>query len=367
MRSPSTRTLGIALALLPVFLLGCSSGPANLFTSGTPVPHPKQYVCYHTTSPLNIDGKLEEPDWAAVPWTDNFVDIEGSLKPAPRYRTRAKMLWNNEFFVIGAEISDPGVWATLTRRDTVIFYDNDFEVFIDPNGDNHEYYEFEMNALNTVWDLFLPKPYKDKGSAVDGWDIDGLKTGVQVHGTLNDPRDADSCWTVEIAMPWKALGAYAHRQTPPAEGDQWRINFSRVEWTTTVENGRYVKVKGRPEDNWVWSPQWVIDMHRPELWGYVQFTSRSFDTVSPVPDPSWPTRVALMRIYYAESAYFKEHDRWAGSTEELGKYLVPGPSESGPPVIQLNDSGYVCTIRLRQGNGQDQLWHVSQDSRIWME
>lgn len=358
----------MALAFLPAFLPGCSSGSTtSLWTSGSPIPHPKQYVCYHAKAPLNIDGKLDEPDWVAVPWTDYFGDIEGSLKPTPRYRTRAKMLWNDDYFVIGAEISDPHIWATLTKRDTVIFYDNDFEVFMDPNGDNHEYYEFEMNALNTVWDLFLPKPYKDKGSAVDSWNIDGLKTGVHIYGTLNDPRDTDSCWTVEIAMPWKALSAYAHMATPPAEGDQWRVNFSRVEWTTTIENGRYVKVKGRPEDNWVWSPQWVIDMHRPELWGYVQFTRQSFGTVAPRPDSSWSTRVALMRVYYAQRAFFEEHNRWATSMEELGKYLVIVPSEAGRPAIQPSDSGYICTIKMPRPNGQDELWHVSQDSRIWHE
>jgi hypothetical protein len=46
-------------------------------------------------------------------------------------------------------------------------------VFIDPNGDNHEYYELEINALNTTWDLLLPKPYKDDGKAVNGWENRG--------------------------------------------------------------------------------------------------------------------------------------------------------------------------------------------------
>jgi hypothetical protein len=112
----------------------------------------------------------------SAPWTDDFEDIEGDLRPRPRFRTRAKMLWDDTYFYIGAELQEPHVWATLSQRDTVIYYDNDFEVFIDPDGDSHEYYEFEMNARNTVWDLFLPKPYKD-GRADNSWDIDGLKDG----------------------------------------------------------------------------------------------------------------------------------------------------------------------------------------------
>ena len=43
-------------------------------------------------------------------------------------------------------------------------------MFIDPDGDNHLYYEFEINALNTVWDLLLPKPYRDGGPALNGWE-----------------------------------------------------------------------------------------------------------------------------------------------------------------------------------------------------
>ena len=63
--------------------------------------------------------------------------------------------------------------------------------------------------------------------------------------------------------------------------------LSRVEWTTTLEAGRYVKVKGLPEDNWVWSPQGVVDMHRPETWGYVQFTRKPAGTAGLLNDPSW--------------------------------------------------------------------------------
>ena len=63
---------------------------------------------------------------------------------------------------------------------------------------------------------------------MDSWNIEGLKTGVSIKGTLNDSRDIDSCWTVEIAMPWTSLGVYAHKQIPPADGDQWRVNFPEL-------------------------------------------------------------------------------------------------------------------------------------------
>ncbi len=233
---------------------------------------PKEYVCQRTTGKIVVDGKLNETSWCNAAPTDEFVDIEGDIKPRPRFKTYAKMLWDDEYFYIGAELQEPHVWGTLTKRDSVIFHDNDFEVFIDPNSDRDEYYELEINALNTVWDLFLPKPYLDGGKAQDSWDIVGLKTGVKINGTLNNPKDKDRGWSVEMAIPWKVLAEYAHKAAPPADGDQWRVNFSRVEWQHEIADGKYRKVAGTKEDNWVWSPQGVIDMHRPEHWGVVRFS-----------------------------------------------------------------------------------------------
>jgi hypothetical protein len=234
---------------------------------------PKSYRCYQTGDTPLIDGKLNENSWQQAPWTDYFVDIEGNLKPNPRFLTRAKMLWDNKCFYIGAELQEPHVWATITKRDSVIFHDNDFEVFIDPNGDSQEYAELEMNALNTVWDLFLPKPYREGGKPINEWNISGLKTDVTIHGTLNNPTDIDTGWTVEIAILWNALSKATYTTNPPKNGDQWRINFSRVEWQYNIIEGRYRKIPNLPEDNWVWSPQGVIDMHRPEHWGFVKFST----------------------------------------------------------------------------------------------
>ena len=95
------------------------------------------------------------------------------------------MLWDDKYLYIAAELEEPNVTGTLTKHDSVIFKDNDFEVFIKPLPATESYYEFEINALNTGWDLFLPKPYSEDGKADNSWDIVGLKTAVAVQGTLN--------------------------------------------------------------------------------------------------------------------------------------------------------------------------------------
>jgi len=280
---------------------------------------PQGYVCRYTPKPISIDGNLDEAGWASAPWTSDFVDIQGPSNAKPRFRTRAKLLWDKDYLYVAAELSEPHVWATLTNHDAVIFQDPDFEVFIDSDGDTHQYYEFEINALNTAWDLLLDKPYGDKGRPRNEWEIPGLKTAVRVNGTLNTPADIDKSWTLEIAFPWKVLAEHAPHAGPPSEGEQWKINFSRVEWQVVTNAGKYEKVKATSEDNWVWSPQGVIDMHRPEMWGVVQFT-RKIETADQVPEPvpGKEARDRALEIYYAQRDFREFHYRWATNLSELG-------------------------------------------------
>lgn len=259
------------------------------------------------------------------------------------------MLWDDRYFYVAAEMEEPNVWGTLTEHDSVIFQDNDFEVFIDPDGDNHQYYEFEINALNTTWDLRLVKPYRDGGPALNEWEIPGMRSAVRVDGTLNDARDVDRGWSVELAFPWDVLAEFANRPSPPLHGDQWRVNFSRVEWQVSTAGSSTAKLPDTPEDNWVWSPQWAIDMHRPEQWGYVQFSTREPGADAFQPDREWPARVLLHQVYWAQKAFFGEQGRWAASTNEL-------PGEWPDIEIAATDAGYeAATGPLR----------IAQDSRCW--
>src|ERR1700733_2132862 len=289
---------------------------ANLFTE------PKSYIVNYTKSAQAIDGDITDAVWQQVAWTDDFRDIEGDLKPNPPLRTRAKMLWDDSCLYIAAEISDPNVWAYLKRHDDIVFHDNDFEVFIDPNNTTHQYFELEFNALNTVFDLFLNKPYRNGGNAMINWNAEGLRSAVKVQGTLNDPSDTDKGWTIEIAIPFKAVSIGNNVQVP-VDGTLWRINFSRVEWDTKAENGHYVKLKdgsGRvlPEHNWVWSPQGVVNMHYPERWGYLLFNKDvTVKKTFSLPYPEEQKRY-LWLVYYEEEQRKDRLGSYAASLEELG-------------------------------------------------
>jgi hypothetical protein len=350
----------LAVALLASLAAACAVAPA-IDPGERPDPPPEPaglwaprcYPCVRAAHEPVIDGSLDEACWEAAPWTDEFVDIRGDARPKPRLKTRAKMLWNDDGFYVAAALEEPEVWATLTERDSIIFEDNDFEVFIDPDHDTHHYFELEINAFGTEWDLFLVRPYRDGGPAIHAWDIPGLRTAVKVDGTINRPGDRDRGWTLEIAFPWKGLAEAAGRDCPPKPGDLWRVNLSRVEWRTRVAGGAHVKVidpgtgKPLPEDNWVWSPQGLVNMHYPEMWGFVRFVERDPGAFAPGPDDR--ARWALRRLYFRERAYVARHGRYTTDLAALGLATPPVADAPWPPSIAVTPHGFEAALTTTSG------------------
>jgi hypothetical protein len=323
---------------------------------------PENYICYRTDRPVKIDGLLNEKSWQNSDWTSYFVDIEGNLKPLPRFKSRVKMLWDEKYFYVAAEFEEPSLWATLHQRDTIIYNDNDFEIFIDPEGGTHKYYELEINALKTAWDLLLIKPYRDsegKQVAVNSWNISGLKVGIHLNGTLNNPKDIDKGWTCEIAIPWSSLRESFSNKSAPNAGEQWRVNFSRVEWKLKNVNGKYQKMidpatnKPIPEDNWVWSPTGLINIHYPEMWGYVQFSSKTSGEekenfkMNPAEFAKW----ALRKIYYNEKTFFLNHQKYSSDISQLDLQNLKIDGYNWPPEIEITKN--LFEARLISNDGKE--------------
>ena len=221
-------------------------------------PLPRVYDAQRTNEKIKIDGKFNERAWQQARPSEDFVDIRGLDYPTPAKKTNVRMLWDDNYLYIAATIEEDNITGTITKRDDIIWHDNDFEVFLDPFCDGQLYYELENNALGTVMDLMMTKPYSKGGKFIMGWDYKDLKLAVKCNGTLNKPTDTDKSWCVEIAIPFDCLNREFKNCR---ENKVWRINFSRVEWVK----------KGGPEENWVWSPTGKVDMHMPELWGYLRF------------------------------------------------------------------------------------------------
>lgn len=309
---------------------------------------PRNYIAYRTTQTITIDGKDSEASWSKINWSQDFIDIEGTKKP--EYQTNFKMLWDDDYFYVLAKIQEPHIWATLKQKDTIIFYNNDFEIFIDPDGDTHNYYELELNALNTTWDLFITKPYREGNATINDWTITDLKSAISIDGTLNNPNDIDSAWTVEMAIPWKVFkSSYFEKNVP--KDDYWRINFSRVNWNYQLENNRYQRKKDSYgeyllEYNWVWSPTGVINMHEPEKWGYIYFSSKSIGKTDTFIIPTdEKIKWELYRIHRAQKAYFDKHKKFATHIKQLIKLPVIIDGKKIEPKLEIHSTGYNLSVR----------------------
>ena len=143
------------LIIFIISIFSCNSNNSIDLDLANKVIIPKTYVVYKTSNPIKIDGKEGESDWEKAIFSDDFIDIEGFK--IPKQKTNVKMLWDDKYLYIFAKLYEEHIWGDLTERDAVIFNNNDFEVFINPNDHVFSYGEIEINALGTLWDLFLNK------------------------------------------------------------------------------------------------------------------------------------------------------------------------------------------------------------------
>ena len=329
---------------------------------------PKTYVCYKAIDDIKIDGYANEASWEKVNWTNDFVDIEGSLKPNPSLRTNVKMLWDKDAFYVFAKMEEPHVWAKIKERDAVIFKDDDFEIFIDPDGDGHHYFEIEMNAFNTIWDLMLMRPYRIDGErkVLWQWNINGLESQTHIEGSINNPDDIDKCWTAEIKIPMKVLKEFENKSSKAKGLRQWRVNFSRVDWS--MDNKTYEKLKREdgqvvPEHNWVWSPTGIVNIHVPETWGYVQFSNLPAGSEQAFEwDSNEDIKWAMWNLYWQMKKYFKRHKTYSNTLENFT--LLDVKSCKWNPQIYTTPNYFEIVSPSCNDEGN---WILRKDGKIYYQ
>lgn len=257
-----------------------------------------EYRAFRTTTPLVIDGRPDEPAWQWAPKSSRFRDLISGAETI--HETRAAILWDEHFLYVAYWIEEPNLAASITERDGLIYRNNDVELFV---AGQDAYYEFEVNAYGTIYEVFFiwEEAYErggyDKipgfGKSEPGrrifngvgyqphprgprigfwkWDLPGLQSAVFADGTINNDRDRDRGWTVEIALPWSGLDILAKgdgRSIPPQSGDIWRMDFSRFNQYKEAE-------PARDSGGWAWSPHGVWDSHVPECFTSVTFSQEA--------------------------------------------------------------------------------------------
>ncbi|HOC26253.1 MAG TPA: carbohydrate-binding family 9-like protein, partial [bacterium] len=198
----------------------------------------------------------------------------------------------------------------------------------------------------------------------------GLQKGVVVQGSINQPGDADTGWTIELALPWAVLKEQAPEGRAPRPGAYWRVNFSRVEWRTRVENGAYVKLtdpatgKSLPEDNWVWAPTGLINIHYPELWGFVQFSSHPAGEKGGefnVPEAE-QIRWFLRQVYYRQRQLHRDTGQYAKNWSGLKLQLDRPAGCTWPPSLSAGPETWEALLTAADGKS---AWHIRHDGLIW--
>ncbi|TAE50676.1 MAG: hypothetical protein EAZ89_11595 [Bacteroidetes bacterium] len=259
------------------------------------------YQAQKIHAPILIDGDVTKSVWQQATWSPRMGDMVTGQ--AGLYNTQAAVLWSDTHLYIAFQVEEPFLEAHLTERDSIIFLENDLEVFID-GGDC--YYELEVNAANTVYevffiwkdaytrgsrfdipefDLFHPQAYTFGGDydrvgatfwkgthprgirwAFTHFDMPGLETAVQLDGTLNDHSDIDKGWSLEIAIPWQSLSLLANgRALPPNPGDVWSMFLGRFQ--KLMSGGKEL----HPHPAMSMSSHGVYDTHLPEKWTKIEF------------------------------------------------------------------------------------------------
>ena len=259
------------------------------------------YTAKKIDTSIAIDGNIKKAIWENAAWSKRFVDmVTGS---PGMYNTQTAILWNDTHLYIAFEAEEPQVEAKLTERDSILFLENDLEVFID-GGDC--YYELEVNAANTIYEVFfIWKDAYTKGSKFDipqfdvhqnqaytfggdydrsgksfwkgthprgirwaftNYDLPELETAVQVNGKLNDNSHIDKGWSLEIGIPWSSLKLLANgRSLPPTDGDIWRLFLGRFQ--KLIIGGKEIQ----PHPAMVLNSHGIYDTHLPEKWSRVKF------------------------------------------------------------------------------------------------
>lgn len=352
-----------------ILIFSITNGQNKFYPIGMNAEH---YTCYRTVIEMSIDGIADEESWNQAQWTADFVDIEGHLKSNPPLQTRVKMLWDDNYFYVFAEMEEPHVWGTLTERDAVIFLDDDFEIFIDPDKDGINYYELEINAIETLWELILLRAYRadSRPKVLDNWNLLDIHTAVHVNGTVNDPSDIDEGWSVEWAIPFSALEELADFEKHPNDGDLWKVDFSRVDWEMEVKDGKYIKRKDAdsnkilPESNWVWSPTGKINMHMPEMWGTVQFTNELAGSERKVLIKEDHDEVLKSALWYLYQAQLERKRNGLNHTINIDDLI--GSDLVIPEEVELNISTTPDYFDIRGSNHERTGdWVINSDGRIY--
>ncbi len=140
-----------------------------------------------------------------------------------------------------------------------------------------------------------------------------------------------------------------------------------------VEGGQFRKrvcpETGRPlpEDNWVWAPTGVINIHYPELWAFVFFAEKGQEAGDfRIPEDEG-RKWELRKLYYAQQFCLDERGSYTDDMETLKEILARiAPCQENRTVrdlaYRIGTTAHAFEITCPAADGQN-LLAIFQDGR----
>ena len=211
-------------AVILLFILGNLTLFPSSATAGT------GYSCLFTSDTITLDGEWNEPAWQKALVLRFFVPPGGTKPLSP---TEGRLLWDHRYLYVGFKAYDKDIMGSFTQRDSPTFREDVLEIFFKPSDQNGCYYNFEINALGTVYDALNDKTLNKAHDK--GWNCGGLLLKIIINGTMNEKLDEDDSWQMEVAIPWEDLPSLEGRK--PRSGDVWLFHLARYDYSQYLPEG----------------------------------------------------------------------------------------------------------------------------------
>ena len=234
-------------------LIGCADPPKP---EAPEPPVVRAAECRWAAGPIQIDGRSDESAWESAQELTGF-SIFWEKKPGATH-TSAKLLWDEKYFYFTADMEDYDLYADVTEQNGMCWLNDVFEIFLKPVVNKQAYYEFQVNAVNTRLEMFLPSRGAGGYKRFAPISKLGMESAVRLRGTLNKFDDKDGGWTVEGRIPWTVFQATGGKPQP---GAKWKFALCRFDYSWTLE---------QPEQTST-APLTRPDFHRYEDYGELTF------------------------------------------------------------------------------------------------
>lgn len=192
---------------------------------------------------VKMDGNLGDTVWSKAPeyhfelpvnaYSKEPESLRKSLGDTLLEKGTVKLLWNDRYLYVGAKMEDSDVVAEGKADQTHLYQTGDLvEVFLKPANETFywEIYGAPNNRKTCFFypgrgRLFIPSCAEYKSDVI---------VAASVDGTLNDWRDRDRGWSVEIAIPVETLTGLG---TKFDNSSDWTILIARYNYS------RYLPMK----------------------------------------------------------------------------------------------------------------------------